>query len=69
VPHGPDGTLWIGMMDKTYAKAVDNAICKKPPPGSGVLNTLRADLPIPWINGSKDDTDSSNKSDDSKSTQ
>lgn len=32
VPHGPDGTLWIGMMDKTYAKAVDNAICKKPPP-------------------------------------
>ena len=35
----------------------------------GVLNTLRADLPIPWINGSKDNTDSSSKSDDSKSTQ
>lgn len=52
VPHGPDGTLWVGMMDKTYAKAVDNAICKKPPPGTGVLNTLRNDLPIPWINGS-----------------
>lgn len=52
VPHGPDGTLWIGMMDKTYAKAVDSAICKKPPPGKGVLNTLRSDLPIPWINGS-----------------
>ena len=52
VPHGPDGTLWVGMMDKTYAKAVDNAICKKPPPGTGVLNTLRSDLPIPWINGS-----------------
>ncbi|WP_289444305.1 hypothetical protein, partial [Klebsiella pneumoniae] len=29
VAHGPDGTLWIGMMNKTYAKAVDNAICKK----------------------------------------
>jgi hypothetical protein len=39
VPHGPDGTLWVGMMNKTYAKAVDNAICKKPPPGTGVLNT------------------------------
>jgi maltose operon protein len=69
VPHGPDGTLWVGMMDKTYAKAVDNAICKKPPPGTGVLNTLRDDLPIPWINTSKDTTDGSSKSDDGKSTQ
>jgi maltose operon protein len=64
VPHGPDGTLWIGMMDKTYAKAVDNGICKKPSQGTGVLNTLRKDLPIPWINGvgtdgSKGDSDNS----------
>lgn len=51
VPHGPDGTLWVGLMDKTYAKAVDNAICKKPPAGAGVLNALRSDLPIPWLNG------------------
>ena len=48
VPHGPDGTLWVGMMNKTYAKAVDSAICKKPAPGDGVLNTLRATLPTPW---------------------
>lgn len=48
VPHGPDGTLWVGMMNSTYAKAVDNAICKKPPKGNGVLNTLRTALP--WSN-------------------
>ena len=65
VPHGPDGTLWVGIMDKTYAKAVDNAICKKPPPGTGVLNTLRADLPIPWLNDSGSNNNS--KSDDSTS--
>lgn len=52
VPHGPDGTLWVGMMNKTYAKAVDNAICKKPAPGDGVLNTLRSTLPTPWSNSS-----------------
>ncbi|MBD8880305.1 hypothetical protein IHE49_07415 [Rhodanobacter sp. 7MK24] len=45
VPHGPDGTIWVGMMDATYAKAVDNAICKKPPQGDGLLNTLRTALP------------------------
>lgn len=45
VPHGPDGTIWVGMMDATYAKAVDNAICKKPQNGEGVLNTLRTALP------------------------
>lgn len=45
VPHGPDGTIWVGMMDSTYAKAVDNAICKKPQSGDGVLNTLRTALP------------------------
>src|SRR6185312_3922297 len=48
VPHGPDGTIWVGMMDNTYAKAVDNAICKKPQEGDGVLNTLRTALPLPW---------------------
>ncbi|MEO8985674.1 MAG: hypothetical protein ABI300_08640 [Rhodanobacter sp.] len=53
VPHGPDGTLWVGMMNSTYAKAVDNAICKKQTDGDGVLNTLRAVLPaVPWVGGS-----------------
>lgn len=50
VPHGPDGTIWVGMMDSTYARAVDNAVCKKPQKGDGVLNTLRSALPLPWSN-------------------
>jgi maltose operon protein len=45
IQHGPDGTVWVGMMDKTYAQAVDKAVCGKAPPGDGVLNTLRSDLP------------------------
>lgn len=55
IPHGPDGSLWIGMMNKTYAKAIDNAICKKAPQGAGVLDTLRTALPLPWDgNGGSD---------------
>jgi hypothetical protein len=50
VLHGPDGTLWVGMMNKAYAKAVDSSVCKKPAQGDGVLNTLRTALPLPWIN-------------------
>ena len=57
VPHGPDGTIWIGMMDKTYKDAVDNAICTKPAQGNGVLNTLRDSIPLPGISdGNKTDT-------------
>lgn len=52
IPHGPDGTIWVGMMDKGYAKAVDHAICGKPPKGDGVLNTLRTALPTHWGLGS-----------------
>lgn len=48
VPHGPDGVLWVGMMNKTYAKAVGSAICKKAPEGDGVLSTLRTALPTAW---------------------
>jgi hypothetical protein len=48
VPHGPDGTLWIGMMDSNYRKAVDKAVCGKPPAGEGVLNSLRTALPSYW---------------------
>jgi hypothetical protein len=51
IPHGPDGTLWVGMMNKTYEKALNNAICKKAAKGNGVLNTLRTALPLPWSNG------------------
>jgi len=48
IPHGPDGTLWVGLMNKTYEKALDNAVCKKAAKGDGVLNTLRTALPLPW---------------------
>lgn len=68
VPHGPDGTLWVGVMNNTYASAVDNAICKKAKPGDGVINTLRTALPaIPWttnksdLNNKNDATDSPSK--------
>ncbi|TBR39942.1 MULTISPECIES: MalM family protein [Dyella] len=53
IPHGPDGTVWIGLMNKTYADAVDNAICAKAQKGDGVLNTLRDALPaVPLWPGS-----------------
>jgi hypothetical protein len=48
IPHGPDGTLWVGKMNKTYENALANAICKKAAKGDGVLNTLRTALPLPW---------------------
>ncbi|MCW8807789.1 MAG: MalM family protein [Rhodanobacter sp.] len=47
IVHGPDGTLWVGMMNSTYAKAIDNAICHKPAKGDGVFNAL----PTPWSRG------------------
>jgi hypothetical protein len=53
IPHGPDGALWIGMMNKTYEKAIQKAICKQASKGGGVLNTLRTALPLPWSSGSK----------------
>jgi len=59
VPHGPDGTIWVGMMNNTYAKAVDNAICKKPQEGDGVLNTLRTALPLPWSSNTSSTSPSS----------
>jgi hypothetical protein len=43
------------MMNKTYASAVDKAICNKPEQGDGLLQTLRTSLPLPWSGG----TDSS----------
>jgi maltose operon periplasmic protein len=53
IPHGPDGVLWVGMMDKAYASAVDNAVCGKAPEGEGVLKTLRDVIPVPlWSDSS-----------------
>ncbi len=57
VPHGPDGTVWIGLMDKTYQDAQNNAICSKPEQGNGVLSTLRDAIPLPGIGGDGNKTD------------
>jgi maltose operon protein len=67
VPHGPDGTVWLGMMDKTYKDAVDNAICAKPEQGNGVLSTLRNVIPLPGASDSSSDskTDTPNGTDKS----
>jgi hypothetical protein len=56
VPHGPDGTVWVGLMDKTFQSAVDSAICSKPAQGDGLLNTLRESIPLPGLGGDKTDT-------------
>ena len=48
IPHGPDGSLWIGIMNTTYEKAIDSAVCGKAADGDGLLNTLRTVLPLPW---------------------
>src|SRR5579859_4467288 len=53
VPHGPDGTVWVGMMDKSYQDAVNNAICAKPEQGNGVLSTLRDAIPLPGLGTDK----------------
>lgn len=50
IPHGPDGVLWVGMMNKTYAKAIDNSICQKAAADPGLIPSLRSALP--WV-GSK----------------
>jgi hypothetical protein len=61
VPHGPDGAVWIGLMDKTFKDAVDNAICGKPEQGNGVLNTLRESIPVPgWGSSSSKSADAKN---------
>jgi maltose operon protein len=49
IQHGPDGTVWVGMMDKSYSEAVNKAVCGKAPQGDGVLHSLRTDLPhVSW---------------------
>lgn len=41
VPHGPEGTLYLGKMTPAYASAVDNGLCGKPSTGPGLLPELR----------------------------
>ena len=53
IPHGPDGTVWVGLMNKTYANAVTNGICGKAQEGEGVLKTLRTALPTHWSGSAK----------------
>jgi maltose operon periplasmic protein len=49
IAHGPDGVVWVGMMDRKYDEAVNKAVCGKAPQGDGVLHSLRTDLPrISW---------------------
>ena len=63
VPHGPDGTVWVGLMDNTFKDAVNNAICGKPEQGNGVLNTLRESIPVPgWGSSSSKSADVKNSS-------
>lgn len=51
IHHGPDGVVWVGLMDKAYAEAVNDAVCGKPPQGDGLLHSLRTDLPhLSWSN-------------------
>lgn len=44
ISHGPEGVVWVGMMDKSYDRAVNKAVCAKAPQGNGLLNSLGADL-------------------------
>ena len=37
VPHGPNGNIWIGQMNKNYANAIEYGICEKPEQGLGLL--------------------------------
>lgn len=42
IEHGPEGVVWIGLMDDKYQEAVSKAVCGKAPQGQGLLNTLRS---------------------------
>lgn len=53
IPHGPDGVVWVGLMNDTYKSAVDEAVCGQAPKGDGLLKTLSTALPTHWIGDSK----------------
>lgn len=44
IQHGPEGIVWVGLMDKTYKEAVSKAVCAKAPQGNGLLNSIGLDL-------------------------
>ena len=53
IPHGPDGTVWVGLMNDSYKTAVDQAICGEAPKGDGLLKTLSTALPTHWIGSTR----------------
>jgi hypothetical protein len=53
IPHGPDGTLSVGLLTRHYRKVIDDAICGKPGEKTGgVLSTLRQHILPPHRQGS-----------------
>ena len=44
IQHGPEGVVWVGLMDNKYQQAVSKAVCGKAPQGNGLLNSLGLDL-------------------------
>jgi hypothetical protein len=46
VQHGPEGVVWVGLMDKAYKEAVNKAVCGKAPEGNGLLNSLGMGLGV-----------------------
>ena len=53
ISHGPDGSLYVGLMTPRYASAESEAICgKRPHQGKGALSTLRS-LILPTGGGSR----------------
>jgi hypothetical protein len=44
IQHGPEGVVWVGLMDKSYKQAVSKAVCGKAPQGNGLLNSIGLDL-------------------------
>ncbi len=44
VPHGSEGTLYLGKMTPAYASAVANGLCGKPSAGPGLLPQLKHTL-------------------------
>lgn len=43
IPHGPTGTVYVGLVTKRYRNALSESICgKQKQSGNGVLSTLRS---------------------------
>lgn len=42
IAHGPDGVLFVGVQNDSYRRAINNAVCKQPQQGDGVIQTIRS---------------------------